>query len=77
MKRKIAALLFGGMMLMMTASPALAQGTDRLRPVPPGTPPGQVGNDHENRPDNAVTPITGPYRDIERIEALSSTRVGV
>jgi hypothetical protein len=42
--------------------PALAV-TGRSRPIPPASPPGQVGNDHEQRPGNAATAVTGPVRD--------------
>ena len=61
-KRRIVVLVMALFMLVMSAAPALAV-TDRPRPVPPGTPPGQVDNEHEQRPPNAVTPVTGPVRD--------------
>jgi hypothetical protein len=62
MKRKIAALLFGGMMLVRSVSPALAV-TDRPRPIPPSSPRGSQENVHENRPADVETPLTGPVRD--------------
>ena len=66
MKRKLMALLMTVMLLVMSAAPALAAkgGTDRPRPGIPGIPPGTNGNTHEQRPDNAVTPVTGPVRDL-------------
>ena len=56
-------LLIALLMLVMSATAALAQGTDRPRPLPFAVPPGQVDNEHENRPAHAETPITGSDRE--------------
>jgi hypothetical protein len=62
MRKGLLVLLMAVMMVMMSAAPALAAkgGTDRPRPTTPGVPPGTTENFHENRPDHAVTPMTGP-----------------
>ena len=64
MRKRLLVLLMAAFMLAMSAAPALAAagGTDRPRPTIPLTPPGTPENSHENRPDNAVTPRTGPFR---------------
>ena len=53
------------MMLVMSAAPALANhgDTHRPRPVPPSSPRGLEDNSHEQRPDHAADPRTGPGRD--------------
>jgi hypothetical protein len=61
-KKRIVVLLMALLMLVMSAAPALAV-TDRPRPLPFAVPPGQVDNEHENRPAHAETPITGPDRE--------------
>ena len=70
MRRRITVVLMAVLMLVMSAAPALAQGTDKPRPTPPATPRGlnpqsehAKGFEHENRPAHAVTPLTGPGRD--------------
>jgi hypothetical protein len=64
MKKRIVVLLMAAMMLAMSASPALAAAgdTDRPRPTIPRTQPGTYDNSHEQRPANAVEPVTGPFR---------------
>jgi hypothetical protein len=60
MKKRILVLLMAAMMLVMSAAPVLAAGTDRPRPSPPGTPRGYY-NPHQHRSDHSCDGlIIGP-----------------
>jgi hypothetical protein len=65
MRKRLMVLVMGSLMLVMSAAPSLANhgDTHRPRPVPPASPRGLADNEHEQRPDHACTPRTGPVRD--------------